>query len=296
MRLRACLSASVLLAAVAGLASAQNCSMCAEWNQPQKPFKIYGNTYYVGPHGLAVLLVQSDQGLVLIDGGTRESVRLVTANLRALGFRPGDVKLILNSHVHHDHAGGIAELQRLTGAEVLASEPSAVVMRTGGVARDDPQYGDIRPLDPIAHVRMLAAGEVVHLGSLTLTPHPTPGHTAGGTSWTWTSCEAGKCEQMVYADSVTAVSPPAYKFSEHPELITQFQQDFAWLDAVPCDVLITPHPDASDLFERVARGRAIDTGACKRLAQDGREGLQQRLAKEKQASPHARRSLRSAVR
>jgi metallo-beta-lactamase class B len=154
-------------------------------------------------------------------------------------------------------------------------------MRSGGVAQDDPQYGDIRGLTPIQHVRTLQPGETVRLGPLALTPHPTPGHTAGGTSWTWTSCEAAECEHMVYVDSVTAVSRPRYKFTDHPALIGDFQSDFAWLDTVPCDILITPHPDASNLFERQKSGKLIDPSACKVFAEHARESLTERLSKEK---------------
>src|SRR5271170_6023293 len=97
-----------------GQSNAPSCAECAVWNTPQAPFKIYGNTYYVGPHGLSSILVVSDAGLVLIDGALPESAPQIVANIGALGFRIQDVKLILNSHAHFDHAGGISELQRLS--------------------------------------------------------------------------------------------------------------------------------------------------------------------------------------
>jgi len=116
-----------------------SCKSCAVWNTPQAPFLIYGNTYYVGPRGLSSILVTSGlitsgAGHVLIDGALPESASQIAANIRSLGFRIEDVKLIVNSHVHFDHAGGIAELQRLSGARVAASPWSAAVMKTGGVA------------------------------------------------------------------------------------------------------------------------------------------------------------------
>ena|ERR1700733_8790609 len=93
-----------------------SCANCAVWNKPQQAFKIYGNTYYVGTHGLSSILITSDSGHVLIDGALPESAPPIVANIRSLGFRVEDVKLIVNSHAHFDHAGGIAELQRLSGA------------------------------------------------------------------------------------------------------------------------------------------------------------------------------------
>jgi len=108
------------------------CAVCIAWNAPQMPFHIYGNTYYVGVHGLSSLLIDSGKGLVLIDGDLPQSPPQIKASIKALGFDPGDIKLILNSHAHFDHAGGINELERLTGAPVLASEWSAKVLRAGG--------------------------------------------------------------------------------------------------------------------------------------------------------------------
>ena len=100
------------------------CKECAARNATQAPFRIYGNTYYVGVRGLSSILITSDQGHILIDGDLPESVPKISASIRSLGFRLEDVKLILNSHVHFDHAGGIAELQKLSGAEVAASAAS----------------------------------------------------------------------------------------------------------------------------------------------------------------------------
>jgi len=286
----------LLLMTLCGRAQAAEpaCTNCALWNTPQKPIRIYGNTYYVGPHGLSAILVTSSAGHILIDAALPESAPLIAANIRALGFRVGDVKIILSTHVHFDHAGGIAELQRLTGATVMASPWSAAVLSRGGVDPADPQLGDIRGIAPVANpaanLKALTSGETVHLGQLALTSHPTPGHTPGGTSWTWTSCEGDRCYNMVYADSVTAVAPDSFKFTHntrYPNSIADFERSFAFLDTVPCDVLLTAHPDVSDLWEKLARRRGgttrdplVEPGACKALAQRGRTQLQQRIAKE----------------
>jgi metallo-beta-lactamase class B len=154
------------------------------------------------------------------------------------------------------------------------------VLIAGGVAKDDPQYGDIRGLAPVASVSVLKPGETVRVGSVVLTSHATPGHTPGGTSWTWISCEGTRCLNMVYADSISAVARPGYRFSAHPENVALFEKSFAFLETVPCDVLLTPHPDASDLWERLASGNFLDPGACRKLAAEGRQGLKTRLAQE----------------
>ena len=123
--------------------SARQRTGCAEWNVPQRPFRVYGNTFYVGPHGLSAILITSPSGHSLIDGALPGSAPQIAQNIRALGFRAEDVKLILNSHAHFDHAGGIAYLQRVTGATVAASALSATVLERGLSGPDDPQYGQL---------------------------------------------------------------------------------------------------------------------------------------------------------
>jgi metallo-beta-lactamase class B len=169
-----CLCWPVLLMTVALGQSTTNCPSCADWNRPQTPFQIFGNTYYVGTHNLSSILITSDAGNVLLDGDLPESAEQIVANIRSLGFRVEDVKIIVNSHVHFDHAGGIRELQRLSGARVYASPWSAAVMRTGAVARDDPQYGITSPISAVKNVIELHDGETLQLGRIKLTAHLTP--------------------------------------------------------------------------------------------------------------------------
>jgi len=267
-------------------------SLAAEdtsWNAPQKPFRIYGNTYYVGTRGLGSILIASDTGHVLIDGAMAKSVPQIAANIRALGFRVEDVKLIVNSHVHYDHAGGIAELQKLSGARVAADRWSADVMKKGAVPKDDPQFGEITPIARVARVETVKDGETLNAGAIAVTAHLTPGHTPGGTSWTWRSCEKGRCLNMVYADSLTPVSAGNFQFSrteEYPHAVDDFERSYKFLETTPCDILITPHPDVSKLWERLEQHNSkpdafIDATACKALAKSSREKLKARLAIEK---------------
>ncbi len=290
----ACLLLTGSVAPATGRAKNSSCSECAEWNRPQTPFRIFGNTYYVGPHGLSSILITSPTGHILIDGALPQSAPLIAANIQSLGFRIQDVKIILNSHVHFDHAGGIAALQRMSGARVIASDWSANVMKRGGVGRADPQYGILQPIQPIRNVSTLRDGEVISVGSVSVTAHLTPGHTPGGTSWTWKSCEGAVCHNMVYADSLTAVSASGFRFTgsqEYPHVLEDFEKSFAFLDSEPCDILITTHPDSSGLWDRVAsRDRGVkpdplvDNAAGRNLAQHAREDLSRRLAEEQKAS------------
>lgn len=263
---------------------ADQCSSCAEWNEPQAPLRLFGNTYYVGTRGLGAVLVTSPEGHVLIDGGLPDSAPLILENIRALGFDPADVRLILNSHAHFDHAGGIAALQRASGARVAASAASAPVIERGTLEPDDPQFEIALAFPGVAVTDTVADGETVRVGPLALTMHLTPGHTPGGTSWSWRSCEGERCLSFVYADSRTPVSADGFRYSDGPyaTAVADFERGAALLERLPCDVLVTPHPGASGLWQRVAAGTEglVDASACRRYAAAGREQLRRRLARE----------------
>jgi metallo-beta-lactamase class B len=267
------------------------CQECAAWNETQKPFRVYGNTYYVGVRGLAAILITSEQGHVLIDGDLAESAAKIAASIRELGFRVENVKVILSSHVHFDHAGGIAELQRLSGAAVAASPSSAKVLQQGHSGPDDPQLGSLRGIAPVARVKIVRDGETLRVGPLELTAHLTPGHTPGGTTWTWKSCENERCLNIVYADSLTPVSADGFLFSHntrYPRVLADFEHSFRALETVPCDILLTPHPEASDLWTRLQKrdhggGAAAlaDATACRQFAAAARERLRTRITAER---------------
>lgn len=270
---------------------ARACPSCAEWNASQRPIRIFGNTYYVGTHGLSAILVTSDEGHVLIDAGLPESAAPILASIRTLGIKPEDIRLILNSHAHFDHAGGIADVQRVSHATVAASAWSAGVINKGTSPPSDPQYAIILPYPPARDVKVIADGETLRVGPLALTAHFTGGHTPGGTTWTWRSCERAQCLDIVYADSQTPVSADDFLFTRnttYPTAIADFERGQVTLEHLSCDVLLTPHPGASSLFERLAARDAgmgspalVDSGGCKRLAATAREALARRIAAEK---------------
>ncbi|RZA11726.1 MAG: metallo-beta-lactamase, partial [Lysobacteraceae bacterium] len=192
------------------------------WDDRAPPRKIFGNTYYVGTCGIASILVVGTQGSILIDGATERAPLLIEANLRALGFEPREVKLLLNSHEHGDHAGGLAQLQRDSGAPLLARVPAVEALRRGAGDRTDPQFAQLPRFPPVAVVRPLRDGEAVRLGDLALVAHATPGHAPGGTSWSWRSCEGTRCLDLAYVDSHTAISDDHYRFIDHPDAVAAF--------------------------------------------------------------------------
>jgi metallo-beta-lactamase class B len=157
----------------------------------------------------------------------------------------------------------------------------------GSVARDDPQFGALAPIARVARVESLKDGETLSAGAIAVTAHLTPGHTPGGTSWTWRSCEIGRCLNLVYADSLTPVSANGFLFTrtrDYPHA-EDFKRSFSFLDSTPCDILITPHPEASHLWQRLEQRDSnpdalIDPTACRVLAETSQEQLKKRLATE----------------
>jgi metallo-beta-lactamase class B len=275
-----------LAAMPAALAAAPSAAEIATWNEPVEPFKVYGNTYYVGTKNLGSVLITSDYGHVLIDGGLPASAPIIAANIAKLGFKVTDIKAILQSHAHPDHVGGIAELQKLSGAAVYARRPADEVMRTGKLPKEDPQYSKSTKIATVPTVWVVHGDQLLGVGSNRLRALATGGHTPGGTSWAWESCDDGKCLQFVYADSLSPVAGAKYRYSDHPEVLAAFEEGYKALEAQRCEVLITPHPEASKFLERVQKaGGKLDAlkdpEACKQYVATGRQNLAQRLEQEK---------------
>ena len=268
------------------------CDNCDDWNQPREAFHVFGNTYYVGVAGVSAVLIASDAGLILVDGALTQSAPLIDRNIRKLGFKTEDIKLIVNGHSHYDHAGGINALQRFSGAKVATSHVAVRALLEGVPTRDDPQAGFTgNGFPPIENVQGVADDEVLRLGDLAITAHATPGHTPGGTTWSWRSCEGARCLDIVYADSLSAVATPGYRFTgdaTHSSVVESFRRSIAKVSQLPCDIMIGAHPFVSDLdgkVERRAKQPAgpnpfIDAGACRALAADALKGLEARIAEE----------------
>jgi metallo-beta-lactamase class B len=269
-----------LFAELTAAALASACEGRDGWSDPAPPARIHGNTYYVGTCGISAILIAGTRGHILIDGATAEAAPRIAANIARLGFRVRDVRIILSSHEHGDHAGGLAALQRLSGATIAARAAAVPALSSGRSQAEDPQYGSLEPLSPVRVGRTLRDGEVVRLGNLRLTAHATPGHSPGSTSWTWRSCQARTCVRVLYADSVSAVSADGYRFSDHPNYVADFRRSLALVASLPCDLILTPHPGASQTFERFAQGRPADPAACRGYAAQGAARLDERLRRE----------------
>lgn len=266
-------------------AGPQFAAACKEddgWDTPAPPVRIHANTYLVGTCGISSILITGDAGHILIDGGTEAGGDLIARNIQRLGFALTDVKILLHSHEHFDHIGGTARLQQLTGAQLFASAPAAKVFATGAPGPGDPQAGMHAPFRAARVDHVIADWvEIVRLGSLALTPIATPGHTPGALSWHWGACDGGVCRRIVYADSLSPLSSDKYRFSDHPAYVHAYRAGLAKLAALPCDILLTPHPSASNMVARMA-GQAplVDEGGCRNYAAAIGKRLDDRLAEE----------------
>ena len=266
--------------------AAFECSNCERWNTPQDPFRVYGNTWYVGTAGLSSILIETADGLILIDGGLPQSAALIDASIRKLGFDPLQISAILLSHAHFDHAGGIAALQRLSGATVYTSDAGQLVLESGELQADDPQYmkgATDSGVPAVSNVVSIGDREKVTIGGVDVMAVYTPGHTPGGMSWSWESCALETCYNVVYADSMTAVSADGYRFSDGPA-VNQLIESADVLSNLDCDILLSPHPfffGMQDKLEKIDDGNPfINNVACMIYAETALDWLQQRLQSE----------------
>lgn len=255
------------------------------WSDPAPPAHIFGNTYMVGTCGIVSLLVTSPKGHFLIDGATAEAAPLITANIRKLGFDPKDVRFLLATHEHLDHVGGLAELQRITGAKFAVNIAAKAAMETGEPHPTDPQLGAIPSFQGVKADEVMEDQGDIYFGGTAITLIATPGHTPGGSSWAWQACADKKrknCRRIIYADSLSAVSAENYRFTDHPEYVATLRASIDRIGSIAnCDILITPHPSASNFFERLAGEKPlVDTNACANYAAAARKRLDDRLAKE----------------
>ena len=260
----------------------QTCGERDGWSDPAPPARVFGNVFMVGTCGITALLITTPEGHFLIDGATDEAAQGITDNIRALGFNPKDVRTLLITHEHLDHAGGVAKLKQLTNSKFLVRKAAQLAMETGVPVTDDPQHG-LHPAFPgVKAEQIINNGDVLRIGNQAITVIATPGHSPGGTSYTWKSCEGRVCRQIIYADSLNAVSADAYRFTDHPEYVATLRSSMARIEAIiDCDIMISPHPFQSEFFERLAGEKPlVDAERCKAYVAAARVRLDARLAKE----------------
>jgi metallo-beta-lactamase class B len=276
--------ASLLLLMLAAGAPAPNKGT----NEPVPPLKIADGLYYVGSNEVSSFLIDSGSGLILIDGGYRETAPQILANVRSLGYDPRQIRYLLNSQAHFDHAGGLAEIKAATGARMLASVADAEMLERGG--RWDFFWGNDVEFPAVRVDEAVQDGRKLRLGKVVLTAHLTPGHTPGCTSWTMPVMDRGKSYTALFNCSTTV---PGYKLLgnlRYPQLASDYQATFRKLEALPCDIFLGSHASFFRLEEKrkalannPSRNPFIDPEGCARHLQVTKLAFEKQLAQERAA-------------
>ncbi len=247
--------AAVLLS-MAGTASGQG---NADWIRPFPPFKLIGNIYWVGSYDLSTYLITTPQGHILINTGIGDTAEKIKASVEQLGFKMSDVKILTATHGHWDHAAGMADLKKMTGAALVVSEPEKALFESGGKA--DFRFGDTPSswFEPVTVDRTFKDGETLSLGETRLTAHLHPGHTKGATSFTTDIRENGKTYRVVIANmgsinpGVTVTGMAAY-----PGIQQDYARTFAAQQAMKIDVFLASHASQFGMHNKYKPGDAYN--------------------------------------
>jgi metallo-beta-lactamase class B len=230
-----------------------------QWRQPFPSFKLIGNVYWVGTYDLSTYLITTDAGHILINTGFADTVPLIAEGVEQLGFDLDDVEILLATHAHGDHVAGLAELKRLTGAQMWMSEQDAVLLENGGIS--DFRFGDGRTpsFEAVQVDRRLKDQDTIELGGVTLTAHHHPGHTKGATSFTLTVREAGRDYRVGIINmgginaGVTVSGMPNY-----PTIAEDYARTFAAQKALSVDVFLASHAAQFGMHEKYKPGDAYE--------------------------------------
>jgi len=283
------LAALVILGTgLAPQARAQATEQWREWNRPIPPFRIAGPLYYVGVENVTSLLLTTPAGHILVDGGFAESADIILGNVRALGFEAEDVKVLLSTHAHGDHAGGLAAIKARTGAKLYAGALDVPLLARGG--KGDFAFGDDIPYPPVVADVGVKDGETLSLGGFTVRAIATPGHTMGCTSWAFTIDDGGRAVRVVMIGGTSAPGYQLVKNAKYPGIVDDYERTFARLAAEPADLLLEGHGFAFGLDEkRAGRRPFVDAAAYRARVAEAAKAFHEQLAKERRASTSAGR-------
>ena len=258
------------------------------WTRPTPAFRVVGPIWYVGTEGLSAYLIKTRKGAILIDGTLAENVPAIVRNVEAAGVRIRDVKLLLNSHAHFDHAAGLAGLKVVSGARLVAGAADKAALDTG-VPPGEVSYGVIT--FPAARVeRPVRDGEQVRLGEVVLTAHATPGHTPGSTSWSMRVVDGGRTLRVLFPGSLNVAGNRLVGNRRYPNIVADFRRSLARLATMQADVVLPGHPEAADVLGRGKRAAAgerdafLAPGLLAKTTADAAKAFDVELAKQQAAA------------
>jgi metallo-beta-lactamase class B len=221
-------------------------------NRPATPHQVIGPIYFVGTNGLGVFLITTPNGHILLDPGYEQTVPLVKDSIRALGFKYEDIKLLLNTQAHFDHASGLAQIKRDTGAQLAASAEDAKLLQAGG--RGDFLFADRYTFPPVTVDRILKDGDVIEQGNVRLIARLTPGHTKGATTFVTTAADNGRAYQVVFAASTTINDGTRLvDNASYPDIVADWERTYAILESLSPGVWLSQHTNVFDMQGKLAR-------------------------------------------
>lgn len=261
-----------------------------EWSRPFPPFRIVGNLYYVGTYDLACYLIVTPSGNILINTGLADSAAQIRANIGTLGFRFSDTRLLLATHAHYDHVSAMAEIKRLTGARLAATEPEVTLFESGG--KTDFRFGDDSSswFQPVHVDEKLQDGQKVGLGGMELTVHLHPGHTKGAASYEFTAEDSGRSYRVLIANlpsinpGVTLLVNPKY-----PNIMSDYAHTLAALKELHPEIFLASHAGQFGLHRKYRPGevyrplRFVDPAGYRAAVDQLQAAFDAQLARERGA-------------
>ena len=285
--------APILLAALALAVSAQVSAGARadepSWSKPIRPYRVVGSIYYVGSEGLSAWLIPSSEGHVLLDSGPSPAgAKLIEANIQALGFKLSDVKILINTHAHFDHAGGLAQLKADTGAKLWASRLDAPALEKGQHFGDN-ENGPT-PFAPVKVDKTFGDGQKLKLGETTLIAHLTPGHTIGCTTWTTQVIERDRPLNVTFNCSTSVAGNVLVGNKTYKTIVSDYRAAFATLKALPTDVMLPSHEEQGHLLDKRRKmlsgdvNAFVDSTELSRYADASQQAFETELARQQKAA------------
>ncbi|HML18197.1 MAG TPA: subclass B3 metallo-beta-lactamase [Bryobacteraceae bacterium] len=221
------------------------------------PLRIIGNVYYVGDDDLASFLITTPKGDILINNGFEYSAEEIRARMKMLGFKITDIKILLVTHAHSDHAAATATLKRITGAKLMAIEQETELLETGG--RTDYLFGSSGWFPPAKVDRQFKDGDRIELGGSSLTAHLTPGHTKGSVSYSMDVAEGGRTYHVLIAN-LGSINPGTEFLhnDRYPKIREDYAATFRIQKELACDVFLTSHASQFGLLAKWKPGMPYD--------------------------------------
>jgi metallo-beta-lactamase class B len=232
--------------------------MQESWSQDYQPFRIVGNLYYVGTNDLAVYLITTPKGHILINTGLAESAAMIRSHIEKLGFKFSDIKILLATHAHYDHVGAMAEIKKMTGAKMMIQEKDASIVADGGNS-DYALGGKGSTFAPVKADRLLHNNDTVSLDSMRIVLLHHPGHTKGASSFLFDVKDETRSYRVLIANMPSVLEETSFpSMPTYPEVGKDYAYTFDMMRKVKFDIWLASHASQFGLQEKHNPGDAYN--------------------------------------